>query len=104
MEDFAIIDAHVALGEEHHLQLSEAELLRRMDDSAISLAIARPLGSDLAVHNRRGNDRVLGAGPRVRALATANPWYGREALDELKRAHAARAVGLYLHPSRQAFQ
>src|SRR5437867_3073603 len=103
MDQFAIIDAHVALGEEHHLQLSESELIRRMDDSRISLAIARPLGSDLAVHNRRGNDRLLSAGPRIRALATANPWYGAEALDELKRAHAAGAVGLYLHPTRQGF-
>lgn len=97
-----IIDSHVALGHEHHLQLRADELLRFMDESRIALAIARPLGSDVAIHNRRGNDLLLSAGPRVRALATANPWWDGS-VDELKRCRDLGAVGLYLHPTRQGF-
>src|SRR5438105_7735663 len=98
-----IIDAHVALGDEHYLRLDAAELLRRMDKSGIAVAVARPTGAELAVHNRRGNDRVLSAGPRVRGLATANPWYGAEAVAELQRCRDRGAVGLYLHPTWPGF-
>lgn len=103
MSDLSIIDAHVALGDEHHFGLDAADLIRRMDAHGIAVAIARPTGSELAVHNRRGNDRVISAGPRVRGLATANPWYGDEAVAELERCRDRGAVGLYLHPTRQGF-
>jgi uncharacterized protein len=97
------IDAHVMLGEEHPLTLARDELLRRMDRNEIEVAIARPMGADLAVDNRAGNDRVLSAGSRVRGLASANPWFGQRAIDELKRCQQLGAVGLFLHPSRQGF-
>jgi predicted TIM-barrel fold metal-dependent hydrolase len=67
------------------------------------LAIARPTGAELAVSNRAGNDRVLSAGPRFKALATANPWFEAAALNELHRCHELGAIGLYLHPTRQGF-
>src|SRR5438105_4868856 len=98
-----MIDAHVALGLEHHLRLDVADLLRRMDEYDVAVAVARPAGAELAVFNRRGNDRVLSAGPRVRGLATANPWFGAEAVAELDRCRGLGAVGLYLHPTRQGF-
>src|SRR6516225_317041 len=98
-----IIDAHVALGEEHPFRLESAELLRRMDEHGIALSLARPTGAELAVFNHRGNDRVLSAGPRVRGLATSNPWLGQEAMAELGRCRERGAVGLYLHPTRQGF-
>lgn len=98
-----IIDAHVAVGREHHLSLSEAELLRRMDESGIDLAIARPMGAEIAVSNGRGNDRVLSIGPRVRGLVTANPWFGDVAIEKLEHCIDRGAVGLYLHPTRQGF-
>src|SRR4051812_9369088 len=94
-----IIDAHVWLGEEHHLKLDAPELIARLDASKARLAIARPMGAELAVFNARGNDRVLGAGERVRGLVTANPWFGDQAIEELRRCEDRGAVGLYLHPS-----
>jgi predicted TIM-barrel fold metal-dependent hydrolase len=103
MADQPIIDAHVALGEEHPFRLEAPDLLRRMDEHGVAIAVARPCGAELAVHNRRGNDRVLSVGPRVRCLATANPWFGREAVAELERCRDAGAVGLFLHPTRQGF-
>jgi predicted TIM-barrel fold metal-dependent hydrolase len=48
-------------------------------------------------------EEILAAGPRIHALATANPWYGRRAIDELRRCHERGAVGLFLHPARQGF-
>jgi hypothetical protein len=74
-----------------------------MDAHGIETAIARPMGAELAVSNREGNDRVLKAHARIRGMVSANPWYGTGALDELKRCRELGAVGLFLHPSRQGF-
>jgi predicted TIM-barrel fold metal-dependent hydrolase len=98
-----IIDAQVALGEEQHWRLDAADLLRHMDEHGITIAIARTTGAELAIDNVEGNNRVLSAGPRIRGLATANPWYGQRAIQELARIRASGAVGLYLHPTRQGF-
>ena len=98
-----IIDAHAMLGEETYLSLDAAELLHRMDAAGIDTAIARPMGPGLVVDHRRGNDMVLNSGPRIRGLATSNPWWGAAALDELARCRDLGAVGLFLDPSRQGF-
>lgn len=98
-----IIDAHVMLGEETYLALTPDELLRRMDGAGVELAIARPMGAGLIVDHVAGNDLVLGAGPRVRALVSANPWWGAGATDELARCRDRGAVGLFLDPLRQGF-
>lgn len=98
-----IIDAHAMLGNETYLALDAAELLRRMDAAGVEIAIARPMGSGLIVDNRAGNDLVLSAGPRIRGLATVNPWWGNRALDELERARDLGAVGIFLDPLRQGF-
>jgi uncharacterized protein len=103
MRDLPIIDVHVMLGHEHPFSLDADELLRHMDASGIELAVARPMGAELAVDNLAGNDRVLGASARIRGLVSANPWYGQRSVDELKRCRDAGAVGLFLHPSRQGF-
>lgn len=98
-----IIDSHALLGHEYPFSLSTSELLAKMDEAGIAMAIARPVGAELVVDNRAGNDRVLRAGPRIRGWATVNPWFGKSALDEMRRCREAGAVGLFLHPSRQGF-
>src|SRR5439155_13888083 len=98
-----IIDSHVALGDEHHLHLDKSELITRMDTHGVACAIARPMGTELVVHNRAGNDGILARSERIRGLATVNPWIGATATDELARCRELGAVGLYLHPSRQGF-
>jgi predicted TIM-barrel fold metal-dependent hydrolase len=98
-----MIDSHVILGSEHHLSLDVDELLRRMDAHGVETAIARPAGAELAVYNRAGNDRVLKAHRRVRGMATANPWFGAKAIEELNRCRDLGAVSLFFHPSRQGF-
>jgi predicted TIM-barrel fold metal-dependent hydrolase len=98
-----IIDAHAMLGEETYLSLTPDALLRRMDDASVDLAIARPMGGGLVVDHVAGNDLVLGTGPRVRGLVSANPWWGASARDELARCRDRGAVGLFLDPLRQGF-
>lgn len=99
-----VFDAHAMVGEENHLALRVEDLLRRMDAAGIAYAAARPMGAELAVENRAGNDRVLSGGTRVRGWITANPWFGGKALDELKRCRDCGGVaGLFLHPARQGF-
>jgi predicted TIM-barrel fold metal-dependent hydrolase len=98
-----IIDAHAMLGREIYLELAADELLRRMDAAGVAMAIARPMGAGLVVDHRAGNDTVLKAGPRIRGLVTANPWWGPCALDELARGRDLGAVGMFLDPARQGF-
>jgi len=98
-----IIDAHAMLGEETYLSLDAAELLRRMDEVEIDVAVARPMGAGLVVDHRAGNDLVLGAGPRIRGLVSVNPWWGDRGLDEFARCRERGAVGLFLDPLRQGF-
>lgn len=98
-----MIDAHAMLGDETYLKLDAAELLRRMDAAGVDLAVARPMGAGMVVDHRLGNDLVLKAGPRIRGLATVNPWWGAKALDELARCRDLGAVGLFLDPARQGF-
>ena len=98
-----IIDSHAMLGDEIYLSLDAAELLRRMDDADVELAIARPMGAGMVVDHRVGNDLVLSAGPRIRGLASVNPWWGAKGVDELARCRDKGAVGLFLDPLRQGF-
>ena len=98
-----IIDSHALLGDEYPFRMDTGELLAKMDAAGIAMSIARPVGAELAVHNRAGNDRVLKASPRIKAWVTVNPWFGQSSLDEMRRCRDAGAVGLFLHPSRQGF-
>jgi predicted TIM-barrel fold metal-dependent hydrolase len=97
-----IIDGHVALGRENHLRLEEPELIARMDAQGIVSAIARPMGSELVVNANAWNARLGQGSPRVRHLATANPWY-EFSVTQLSAAFDGGAVGLYLHPSKHGF-
>jgi len=89
-----IIDAHVHIGTTlNHfkaLPVTADDILREMDANGIDMAVLCPAGADLAVHNRAGNELVAGAvrahPDRFIGLGTANPWFGKAALDEMERA------------------
>jgi predicted TIM-barrel fold metal-dependent hydrolase len=91
------------LGDETYLSLDADELVRRMDEAEVDIAVARPMGSGLIVDQRAGNDQVLKGGPRIRGLVSVNPWWGKRGKDELARCRDAGAVGLFLDPARQGF-
>lgn len=103
-----IIDSHVYLGEGEHLSLSVKQLLQWMDEARIDFAIACPVDRYLAVYNREGNDLVLEAvrahPDRLAGMAAANPWYGKAAADELRRAFSEGLTGLMLHAPYQGFR
>lgn len=98
-----IVDSHALLGREDHLKLDVETLLRRMDANGVETTIARPMGAELVLRHRSGNDRVLGAHERIRGLVSVNPWWGEEGIEELRRCRDRGAVGLYLNPARQGF-
>jgi hypothetical protein len=98
-----IVDSHISLGEELHLRCDASDAERQMVQHGVSLAVARPMGSELVSDNQAGNNRVLSASTRIRGLVSANPWMGPAALAELRRCQAKKPAGLYLHPSRQGF-
>src|SRR5947209_20471058 len=97
-----IIDAHVGLGYEHHLEMSVDALMTQMDAHEVALSIARPMGGELTVHYIRGNKLCAASSPRILGLATANPW-ADDAIDVLRQSGNYGAYGLYLHPTRQGF-
>lgn len=102
-----IIDAHCHIGQGCAYSLSVDDLLREMDRNQVTSAIVVPTDRQIAVFNQEGNDLVLSATRahpgRLIPFATVNPWYGDKALDELRRAFDAGAVGLKLHPVLQGF-
>jgi len=103
-----IIDAHVHLGEGRYRQLDVAGLLRRMDDAQVAFAIACPVDEYVAVDNREGNEIVLRAvrahPDRLAGMASANPWYGERAAEEVRRALSEGLTGLKLNSVLQGFR
>lgn len=102
------IDAHVHIGQGIRMSLDVDTLLRRMDQAQIDLAIACPMDRHIAVANREGNDLMVKAvkehPDRLVAMAVANPWFGDQAVAELRRALQQGLLGLKLHPVIQGFR
>lgn len=101
------IDAYVTLGDERETIYSADDLLCDMDKASVDMAVAAPEDREIVVRNRSGNERILSVArkhpDRILPACTVNPWYGDEALAELKRAHEQGARMLVLHPTLQGF-
>ncbi len=101
------IDGYCTLGEDREYDLDEAGLLAAMDRAGVERAVIAPVERLLAVRNREGNDQMLRAAAahpdRFIPACTVNPWYGDDGLTELRRAVAAGARLLVLHPAVQGF-
>ena len=103
-----IIDSHVYLGDGRHVSQDANTLLGLMDEADVSVAVACPVDRYIAVDNGSGNDIVIRAvndhPDRLLGMASANPWYGDDAVDELKRALDAGLHGLYFNSNYQGFR
>lgn len=103
-----IIDAHAHVGQGIKMQLDPDTLLRQMDDSGVAFAILCPMDKYLAVANREGNEniaRVVRSHPdRFAGMASVNPWFGKDAVDELHRALDSGLIGVKIHPVLQGFR
>jgi uncharacterized protein len=102
-----IIDCHAHIGEGVYHSCAPEELLRAMDAAGVAQAVVCPVDRCIAADNRAGNDFVLEAvaahPDRLIPFATANPWRGEAALEDLRRAWDAGACGLKLNPKIQGF-
>jgi predicted TIM-barrel fold metal-dependent hydrolase len=103
-----IIDSHVHLGQGIKMQLDADALLRQMDAAGVEFAIVCPMDRFLAVANREGNEyiaREVRSHPdRFAGMASANPWFGDAAVNELRRALESGLTGVKLHPVLQGFR
>lgn len=102
-----IVDARCTIGSGRQCALEPGELVRRLDDLGIEAAVVSAPDRCLAVANREGNDLVLDAcrrfPDRLIGFAGVNPWYGDDAVAELRRAVDAGLRGVVLHPALQGF-
>jgi uncharacterized protein len=101
-----ILDAHVRPPAGHPEPVARA-LLAAMDAAGIDAALVSPAEAEIAVHNRAGNERVRAVAAeqpeRLLAYATANPWYGTDAVAELERALDAGAAAVLVNSALQGF-
>lgn len=101
------VDAHVRLGRGREVSLELDELLSTMDQLGIDQALVAPDERCIAYDNRAGNEMVARAAAassgRLIPYATANPWRGAEAVDELARAREAGARALTVDSVLQGF-
>jgi predicted TIM-barrel fold metal-dependent hydrolase len=62
----------------------------------------------MAVANREGNDLVLKAvkahPTRLAGMAVANPWFGKKAVEEIRRALGEGLTGVNIHSVLQGFR
>ncbi len=107
-ESRTAVDACTHLGEGRHLSQSLDDLLAGMDEANIERSIVGPVDHYLAVDNREGNDLILAAarahGDRITGMATANPWSGEAAVEEVRRALGEGLSGLVIHSVYQGFR
>lgn len=102
-----IVDARCTIGAGRQCTLDADELVRRLDELGIEAAVVSAPDRCLAVANREGNDFVVEAcrrhPGRLIGFAGVNPWFGEEAVAELRRAAEAGLRGIVLHPALQGF-
>lgn len=102
-----VIDALCFIGKGRYLSLTPEELLRKMDRAGIDRSVICPVHEAVSVYNREGNDEILRAvkqfPERLIGFASANPWYGLKAVEEVNRALSEGMKGLYFNSALQGF-
>jgi predicted TIM-barrel fold metal-dependent hydrolase len=102
-----VVDAHCSLGQGRYIQQTPEQLLAQMDRAGVARAVVGPVHEHITVYNREGNDEILAAvrsyPERLIGFATANPWYGEKAVNELSRSLAAGLCGLVLNSALQGY-
>ena len=102
-----IIDCYCTLGDERETVQSADLLLKRIRAAGVSRAVVAPQDREIAVLNRNGNDRILSIvqdhPSELIPACTVNPWFGNNAVEELRRSVRAGAKMLVLAPTVQGF-
>jgi predicted TIM-barrel fold metal-dependent hydrolase len=101
-------DSLIFLGKSHFgYSLDAAAALAGMDDTGTRTAVAAPVHphrGDFADANRALLEIAEASAGRLLPLCRVDPWEGEAAVGELRRAVAAGARGLFLHPSEEHFR
>jgi len=107
MTKMITIDAYCVLGVDREYDLTEASLLRSMDDARVERAVIASPDRYLAVLNRQGNETLLDAASRhpTRFIpsCSVNPWFDADARAELRACAEQGARLLVLHPYVQGY-
>lgn len=102
-----VIDAYCTIGIDREYNLTAPDLLKAMDKAGVQRAVVAPPDRCLAIDNREGNAAMRKAASaypeRLIPTCSANPWYGKRAVAELKRALADGARMAVFHPHVQGF-
>lgn len=102
-----VIDCYCTLGDERETVQTAEQLLHQMRAAGVGKAIVAQQDREIAVHNRAGNDRILAIAAIHSSTfipaCSVNPWFGLEAIDEMRRATRAGAKMLVLAPAIQGF-
>lgn len=104
-----MIDGLVFVGKSHFgYQLDAAHAVDALERNGASAAIVAPMhprGGDFAVVNEEVAQAAEASDGRLVALARVDPWDGKFAVSELRRAVVERgARGVFLHPAEEHFR
>jgi predicted TIM-barrel fold metal-dependent hydrolase len=101
------IDCYCALGIDREFDLTADLLLPLLDKANVDRVMIAATDRQMVVQNREGNEFLLAAAKqhsnRFIPGCSVNPWYGNEAIHEMKRAIAEGARMLVLHPFVQGY-
>jgi predicted TIM-barrel fold metal-dependent hydrolase len=102
------IDAYCTLGLDREYDLLADDLLHALDGAGVERALIAPVDRCIAVANRAGNDFLLTQANnhrrRLIPSCSVNPWFGKEAVEEMQRCLGQGARVLVLHPAVQGYQ
>jgi predicted TIM-barrel fold metal-dependent hydrolase len=103
-----IVDGLVFLGTSHFgYELDAASALAGLDAVGTDVAIAVPMHphrGDFAAANEAVAASAANSDDRLVPLCRVDPWEGEAAVAEVRRAVAAGAQGVFLHPSEEHFR
>lgn len=101
------IDIISFLGEGCYCNQTPEELLGEMDKNGVERTIIAPSERFVTVYNREGNQMIADVchryPERFSGYAVSNPWYGKRAEEELKRALDSGLQAVYFDSSIQGF-
>ena len=102
-----IIDSLSFIGQGRYKNQSVEELIQRMDQNGVEKALIAPVDEYVVAYNTEGNLLVQAAcaayPDRFIGYAVANPWFGNEAVNSLKRALENGLSAVYFDSSIQGF-
>jgi uncharacterized protein len=101
------IDGYCTIGVDREFNMTEAALLKAMDTAKVDWAVIGPTDRQFAIANREINENIRRISNRHRKRlipsCSVNPWLGKAAVAELKRAIGEGARVFLLHPLIQGF-